>query len=108
MALDPEFKAKWVEALRSRKFRQANDTLREQRPGRHYAYCCLGVACQLVDPKGWRGGEFEFKDVTDAGYPPDSLMEHIGLDPSDARKLAGMNDHGSTFPEIATYIEENL
>lgn len=38
----------WIRALESGKFEQAKWTLRQGN-----AFCCLGVACHVIDPKGW-------------------------------------------------------
>ena len=93
------FIRKWVKALRSGEFKQANDVLRDGG-----AYCCLGVACVL---RHRESGE-SYPDLTGHG-------EHLKTDgaagnwllPLDYQnKLATLNDRGSSFAEIADYIEE--
>jgi hypothetical protein len=88
--MDPEIKAKWVEALRSGRYEQGRMMLLHE--GR---YCCLGVLCDLQ------------------GLP----TEHDTIEPYNAiAALVGeydvfvmMNDDDlKTFPEIADYIEANL
>jgi hypothetical protein len=48
--MTPEFKAQWLEALRSGKYKQGDSNLR----GFDDAFCCLGVACDLLHPTSGR------------------------------------------------------
>lgn len=91
-----EQKRRWVEALRSGKWKQAyRRIMRKQKDGTR-AYCCLGVARELFDlphhHKGMSGGlPFEF------------------LHYSHQAKLIAMNDEErADFPRIADWIEENI
>lgn len=102
--MDAEIKTKWVEALRSGKYEQGTEQLYSE--GK---YCCLGVLCDIVDPRGRK-----WKRAT---LPPETIVEKAGLDlPSpfvhyDARKepLVVLNDgYGLTFPELADLIEAQL
>lgn len=95
--LDPEFKAKWVAALRGGKYEQGTSYLHEA--GR---YCCLGVACVV-------GGQ---KIVGNGGYigPSNKNVPKIlrGINKTTGH-LSQMNDSESkSFNEIADYIESNL
>lgn len=47
--LNPEFKSKWIAALRSGQYIQTVDVMKS-----NSGYCCLGVACVVlgVEPKG--------------------------------------------------------
>ncbi len=40
---------KWIHALESGKYTQGHNTLRTQND----EFCCLGVLCDVVSPKGW-------------------------------------------------------
>jgi hypothetical protein len=98
--LDPEFKAKWCAALRSGEYKQGRHGLRDGD-----RYCCLGVACDVLDPKGWDGARFGGL----AGHMPDAVGHRIGLFRVAMYRLADMNDlDGKSFSEIADYIEANL
>jgi hypothetical protein len=109
---------KWVAALRSGEYRQAQQVLRKENK-----FCCLGVACDLY---GKEHG-IEWKKVGDAYYfldekmvLPKSVKEWLGTltsgtffeDKSVPEKdryrhtqLSSKNDRDSSFAEIADIIE---
>lgn len=108
--LDPEFKKKWVEALRSGDYIQGQSQL-------HYSdfkdgdeidtidkYCCLGVACKVLG--------YTDKQILNYGNIPNSFE----LVPSELKRgedtqntLVTMNDdEGKSFNEIADWIEKYL
>ena len=97
--MDKELKQKWVAALRSGEYAQGNGALKDE-SGR---YCCLGVLTVCID-----------ETAKDSRYLSGSLYLTVestrksGLPTTDQRALAYMNDSGKSFPDIATYIEENL
>lgn len=49
--MNPEIKTKWVEALRSGKYKQGKKSLRSREGDK---YCCLGVLCDLYAANKWR------------------------------------------------------
>lgn len=127
--LDPKFKKKWVKALRSGNYKQAIGSLQrvkahpEEREAK-LGFCCLGVACDLVNPKGWiiQNGLASYQAVDSLGRRNPSIddcgPQSAGL-PEYTRKLINlprleqsllikMNDDGSSFKKIANYIEKNL
>jgi hypothetical protein len=102
--LDPEFKAKWIAALRSGEYKQGNEILFDEELNTH---CCLGVACRVAGVDPLKGDGF-IKFDTD-GAVPEILTGDTGI----PEKLAYMNDglYGETqhsFLEIADWIEANL
>lgn len=112
LKLTPEFKAKWVEALRSGTYRQGTTKLAQQND-EQITYCCLGVACAiegiplvaLID----RAMPFTVHDYS----KPLKVNEFLTKDPDSAEGdshyiLTRMNDEGKSFVEIATWIDENL
>ncbi len=111
--MDQVVKTKWLAALRSGNYKQTKKFLRNAD-----GFCCLGVLCDIVDSGGWRGNEeregftsFEHWDGTT--IPHEELLVDSGLGFGGdailvAERLAEMNDGGSTFKEIADYIEKNL
>jgi hypothetical protein len=118
--LDPEFKAKWVAALRSGEYKQGQHRLCREKPTTgERSFCCLGVAADLVDPNGWvRSTDDEIgSDITyhhDDGLGSGEFSNVYFYFPgyeyaADIDKLASKNDiNGWTFAEIADYIEAEL
>jgi hypothetical protein len=118
-----ENRRRWVEALRSGRYRQGHSVLR----GGDDTYCCLGVACDIIDPEGWEGGDVHegepcgcgdpgcWTNRLDAAYafdgidteiPPGWILEQVAISRADAEVLATWNDaHDLTFEEIANHIE---
>jgi len=106
LMMDAEIKRKWVEALRSGKYRQAQRRLR-----RDDAFCCLGVLCDIAGRGQWRDdGGFIFEGPHDVEHTvlPVGMNDLVGLGPLDEAHLAEMNDEGESFAKIADYIEANL
>jgi hypothetical protein len=105
--LDPEFKAKWIAALRSGVYKQGDGKLYSIRNG---TYCCLGVACVVAghtDIPSVRTDYGEYISHRATGVP--SILHGSG---DLVTTLANMNDGENTeqksFLEIADYIEANL
>lgn len=100
--LPKEFATKWVEALRSRKYRQGNGQLKV-----NDKYCCLGVACELAGAT--------HKQTQGYGYIPSGSRINI---PNEIKgfasannlvsMLTNMNDGGRDFNQIADWIEANV
>ena len=92
--MEAEIKSKWVEALRSGKYKQTTKVLRN-----FDGYCCLGVLREVMDPH----------DTTSLEGAGEMLNEdqiaRANLSHKRARELAEMNDGGCDFNEIADTIE---
>lgn len=97
--MNPKYKASWVRALRSGKFRQGRGEL--YRCGKR---CCLGVLCEIsgVPRIGHTyGGEIHILSRR--------LLEEFDLSSDDVDRLVRLNDVGErSFRFIADWIEENL
>lgn len=106
---------KWVKALRSGRYQQAQGFLKDDT-----GYCCLGVLCDLYS-KETKKGRFAFDDKTgeiqfmgddnESEVLPDEVKEWAGMQTSKGElsskidTLADRNDCGATFTEIASIIE---
>lgn len=109
--MNKEIKAKWIEALRSGKYKQGTHWLRLQD-----TYCCLGVLCDLVDSSGWESNTIGTTHVyAREGYThnyskilPENIGQELDIPPEISDQLSNMNDDGHTFKEIADYIEARL
>lgn len=105
--MDQELKAKWVKALRSGDYKQTQDFLRDED-----GFCCLGVLCDVAGAV-WEDGtpRIDGISVKHGGRVEFLSAEFswgVRLRAEDQKRLAGMNDAGSPFSEIADYIEQNL
>jgi len=119
-------KQKWVDALRSGEYEQAQSKLFD---GSNY--CCLGVLCDLYSKEhddDWehRFSQFSNHDLwyydNQAEVLPEVVMDWAGLkvnnpkvnviDPESedtvVENIAGLNDSGYNFKELSNYIEEQL
>ncbi len=102
--MNPEYKQKWIEALRSGKYKQCKETLFDG-----VGYCCLGVLCEIG---GLTRNESIYSD--EIGYKSEgelsiSHLNRFGLHGSEQSHLIDMNDDcNKNFLEIADYIEANL
>lgn len=125
-------RAKLVEALRSGEYKQTSGALCHERSDGGFEYCCLGVACKISEL-----GEFDYEgdDVNTPfrvkGVPhrvyrtmlPVEVMDWLGFDTGNGKltiqavdalenltedSLAGLNDDGWTFEELAYLIEKGM
>jgi len=111
--MNPKVRRAWVKALRSGKYKQGEEQLRNENEDGDRMHCCLGVLCEV---QGVRYENF-------APTVPRPFAKKIGLfHPEDyfggewgkgvQGRLAKMNDGDGTpkrgFRAIATWIEKNL
>lgn len=108
--LPKRFKAKWLEALRSGKFKQGKHKIHDREKD---LYCCIGVACRLEHPRKdfGPGGLISTSDTKNK--VPEILKGLINKDKEAYNpivdKLTLMNDEGGkSFVQIANWIEKNL
>lgn len=113
-----EVKSKWVAALRSGDYEQAQAVLRSYDD----KYCCLGVLCDVTHPEGWMDETTEdsnhtkcFAFALGAGVRmrrtatlPSALLAEAELTEVEQGELILMNDAGDSFDIIADYIEKEL
>ena len=112
-------KEKWVNALRSGRFKQTRGSLR-------YAegFCCLGVLCELAAEEGVvlpavevGGGVYGYLESQDGtpftAFLPDAVANWAGINRTGYIQgddyevhLTQINDGGSSFSEIADLIEQ--
>lgn len=108
--MNQDIKTKWVEALRSGKYKQGRDALCTAKNAENF-YCCLGVLCDVVDPNGWNNaidtGILAHKNQL--SVPDYEIYQKANLRATNGTALVIMNDdYGESFIEIADYIEKNL
>lgn len=128
MSMNAEIKAQWVAALRSGEYRQGEGMLHHVRDDN---YCCLGVLCDLASKAGvevYVSVEFNRTsyDGNAHSLPPsvqewawlDSELPEVGLSTAavlevggsedEPAHLAGLNDNGWSFEQIADQIDMDL
>mgnify|MGYP001765049546 CR=1 FL=1 len=106
---------RWVKALRSGKYVQGTGGYLGIKLGKSpMAYCCLGVACVVLDrqntiKRASRNGDpcMVLENGGFTGMPGGFLQNVLGItDDSFAIKLAELNDSGEyTFEDLADIIE---
>jgi len=105
---------KLIDALRSGEFEQTTGRLKNFEV---WAFCCLGVACELYrQAQPEEGGWHKTKFLGCSASLPEQVKNWLGFrnnaggfspysNDNDIKSLVGMNDNGYTFTEIADLIE---
>lgn len=106
--LPPAFKKKWLEALRSGRYKQVTCALADFNENK-WEYCVLGVAAKIA---GYKPSSFEANGTLDHDMKkiPAVIRDNAnGGTPEIASTLMSMNDdEEKTFTQIADYIEKEL
>jgi hypothetical protein len=117
LKLKPAIKARWLEALRSGKIKQARSALRKGD-----SMCCLGVLCNLhaEDHPDFAAGQHNKRVYDDQDQVPSLRVlkwafedwKEYGAEavylPGMEASLAEKNDQGASFKQIADLIEKHL
>jgi hypothetical protein len=111
--VNTQLKQSWIAALRSGGYLQGRGLLRERLIGGRALFCAMGVLMDLVASAalwdrlarpGSRAGSLD--EV--CGYLPAEICGEIGISNVQQAFIAGLNDHGKTFEEIADVIERDF
>jgi len=108
--MDKALKAKWLEALRSGKYKQGQGRLRSDDD----KFCCLGVLCDISGEGEWEhsssmGYLYKRGEERDRNVLPMFLGKIVGMEDGQEDKLIDMNDgDGLSLLAIADWIEENI
>jgi hypothetical protein len=108
--MDKELKVKWIEALRSGKYQQNRYSLRNTHDSDNPKFCCLGVLADIQDAK-WRDDDRPIINREVASHRKGGWINESfsgGLSFMQQEHLSELNDGGSSFTQIADYIEKNL
>lgn len=119
---------RWTIDLRSGKYPQTHGALQRVRPGEErqpVGFCCLGVLCEQAvkegivirvgrpDSYGRVGYTDPLTSITQYGLLPVAVVAWAGLENESGFYTEEhgtpifLNDSGSTFDQIADFIEEN-
>jgi hypothetical protein len=117
--MNEEIKRRWIEALRSGRYQQGTQYLRQGD-----RYCVLGVLCDLYATDAWIAPEdvndpYWYLDAREA--LPEEVVDWAGLPDENPyvlvemadgntypRDLGSLNDTGHSFRVIAALIEDQL
>jgi hypothetical protein len=109
------FKAKFLKALRSGKYKKGKSYLVNQTKDNETVWCCLGVAGNICGVKNFGGNQFlSFKNeqtgkrssLRGLSKVPKILKGNVtGTVPV---YLASLNDKTKTFEQVIEWIEKNL
>ena len=125
--MNKEIKQKWIDALKSGKYKKGKNFLRLSNENGDNQYCCLGVLCELcnisskpVDDNDVFGEdiiayEYQFADATETEMLSDKFILANGLNSSESNDLASavsalakINDTSDSFEPVIEYIEEKF
>lgn len=113
--MDAKLKRKWLKALRSGEYRQGRGQLVT---GDGKNFCCLGVLADVMGCE-WQESEMDCDSSLVPILPKDRRplaprgedwlsAKKTGLSHKKQEQLAGMNDEGASFKQIASFIEAAL
>lgn len=104
--MDAKIKREWLKALRGGEYRQGQSYLKSGNK-----YCCLGVLAS-VSGCSWKkddwGSVFPVMNGKKVGDENYLVGGFAGLRAPTMKLLATKNDNGSSFQEIAEYIEKRI
>ena len=98
---------KWIEALRSGKYKQGKSnlcSLRNEQP----EFCCIGVLADLMDIPYHEKDNRRVYSHGMVAMLHEPELQLVGLGRDEAFRLASLNDKGATFEEIAEVIENGV
>jgi len=109
-----EIAKKWVKALRSGKFKQAESFLKIDYDDGNPTHCCLGVLCELYNDEMRKSKKKTLPVRSSDNFLPRKVMNWAGMQSRDGKfgyyesDLTRMNDGGKSFKVIANTIEKNV
>jgi len=102
--MNKENVSKWIEALRSGKYKQCKWVLKCESSIGEEKFCAIGLACEVFDNSKWLrvgGGLFNYDNVQ-------STVEWLNTDLAHINDVRHMNDSGESFDSIANFLENLL
>lgn len=117
--MDRRLKAKWLAALRSRKFKQGKGSLHQREFSEtsdkiDERFCCLGVLCKVAGleprhPVHVGAVSYVFAKRDSSASLPANFRDKIGITDDQQDTLISMNDdENAKFYQIARWIERSL
>lgn len=118
--MKPSLKKEWLRYLRNGEYQQGTRRLVTVSEKGDEQFCCLGVLCDIGLDDDWHltldkantDPESPLVDAYEIGgvktKPSNPQLGELGLEHHAMHDLVRMNDGGSLFADIATWIEENI
>ena len=104
---------KWIKALKSGKYTQTKLRLKSES-----GYCCLGVLCDLIGDREWKGGKYRLKDgkfeqiysygTGSNAYLPRRFQKELGINRREQEELSNINDNSNDFKKVIEKLNEYL
>lgn len=104
MLVNKEHMRQWIAALRSGEYPQARGTLKKVLSGGGFAYCCLGVVCELAIKDGVPVRVTRHVDDYEVFYRFDGL--HALLPPQVAQWLGTDSNPGVNIAPIGAHYSD--
>ncbi len=111
--MNPEVKAKWLDALRSKRYKQGYMRLKTVQEHEVVEYCCLGVLCDLHAKEHNLHWDENLSYLHETQILPPAVITWAGLNSYNPRVgKEGLVYHNDVlydkFDKIADLIEEHL
>lgn len=111
----------WIKTLLGDEYKRGRAWLARSEDKEDFRYCCLGVLCAVSPDIRFLTRKLEGKEqykylaykADGQAYKADGflttyVLNKVGLTDKQQHDLASLNDGGSTFKDIATYIKEEI
>ncbi len=102
--MDKLYKEKWIDALRSGKYKQTRFELKTF--DNHF--CAVGVLCDIYYKDKWIINLIDQSSYAILEEDYDTMMNNLNFNINELITIIEMNDQYLSFDKIANYIEENL
>lgn len=109
--LNKDFKKKWLDSLRGkRKFKGKKFTKTKGKLKDRHGHCCLGVACELIDPTKWLFDDLYFGENMDNSRMqiPQSIAKKYNISNNQQIILSDLNDDNPDWKCVIRYISRNM
>lgn len=101
LKIKPEVAEKWIEALRSRKYKQTTSVLHAKAPDKGKdSFCCLGVLCDIAVQEGVIPSPTLDADLEGGAYVYGKSDKRYEVLPAAVVKWAGLKDNDPVFVEM--------
>lgn len=108
--MNTKIRNEWADLLESGKYIQGEGGMKIIGDDREIFHCCLGVLCEIHAEETGVAWRARFSDAYSylghSGYLPLGVSAWSGLSQDNQLRLSGLNDGGTSFPEIAKEVRK--